>query len=1076
MQPILFEIADCDDHIGKLKELLKAGGKKDISKLRKEVITNKRGKRQTVYKKIHEDEKKNVFDIIMEFFGFKKKNEVLQQLDSDYKKHDIATKFNLSHDQWTSHYLEYFKHKKRWDAAFAKKKTTEGGGERKKGGEKKTGGGDEKKKGITWNRDVMKFLHELYGKGKPETEKEVGKYKDLVGKKFKISTTMVSGSSMKPEKIDSEIVVEKIDDSGIHYRDAKDVGKPAHEGGSGFMTFNGFNRMVAAGEMMEIKPDVTEKVKELLTTKKERKRKPLSSGEGEKEESKPRGPTEEKKKYLDVGEKIGGARKDIAALMNMYKTEKDKAVSMTDLEAIEESGEAGLLINRERQFGGKKAIVDMMRSVGADSGATYIVWRLASSIEKMPADNPESRKKYVLGIERLLKTVVNWTDVSAAREGLSIIQSELNGYYYTDSELATSKAIDERTSKIKSEINKIWNQIYIPKYKGTGGDWRRKASDIFWKDPDVVKLEKQKDELRKEFLKIRKVAQERSDNDPMSPANLYKALGKSFTELIAPPWRSKRRDTLINNAYKNDDWKWAGGAKETGEEEKERKKKSRERLKWRREVPEEVERVSQAGTKDYESKTLMNDFGLRAVEYGNWMDIESSKIHTQRAGEALADLAYLFGVDKKLISLNGRLAIAFGARGKGKASAHYEPGRKVINITKERGGGSLAHEWGHALDNILSIVAYKEAGQEGGNISFMSDSDYKNKYSHTLGTVQTALDKVNDAIHKGSFVMRKTINLKGSERYQHSTFWKYEERTAIGLYGEPNEKGRLQEIWKEVKTTNDKYKGDNEAHKKPEFYDDLFAHKDLQHPVDRARMREFIEGDILYRSDFAMKHVWELVPGEGIIDWKTVDVGKLGEYLQKKADEYVDTRKSQYDDDYFKRKYLEKDWDRLDKRVAYEFRKESDADYIMSKLYHDGDKKEPITINMKSVRPVGGKSNYFSTASKMGGYWKRPHELFARAFESYVYDKLREKNMKNSYLVSGVSKEAAANWGKKAKELEGEGGVTSIYPLGDERERINAAMDELVEAIKEHEVLAKAIQILDAQLLKAPIEIFGIKV
>ena len=34
--------------------------------------------------------------------------------------------------------------------------------------------------------------------------------------------------------------------------------------------------------------------------------------------------------------------------------------------------------------------------------------------------------------------------------------------------------------------------------------------------------------------------------------------------------------------------------------------------------------------------------------------------------------------------------------------AHYEPLLEVINLTKLRGAGCLAHEWAHALDDILS--------------------------------------------------------------------------------------------------------------------------------------------------------------------------------------------------------------------------------------------------------------------------------------------------------------------------------------------------------------------------------------
>ena len=36
----------------------------------------------------------------------------------------------------------------------------------------------------------------------------------------------------------------------------------------------------------------------------------------------------------------------------------------------------------------------------------------------------------------------------------------------------------------------------------------------------------------------------------------------------------------------------------------------------------------------------------------------------------------------KAVSLNGELALGFGSRGHGWASAHYEPGKVVINLTK----------------------------------------------------------------------------------------------------------------------------------------------------------------------------------------------------------------------------------------------------------------------------------------------------------------------------------------------------------------------------------------------------------
>ena len=58
-------------------------------------------------------------------------------------------------------------------------------------------------------------------------------------------------------------------------------------------------------------------------------------------------------------------------------------------------------------------------------------------------------------------------------------------------------------------------------------------------------------------------------------------------------------------------------------------------------------------------------------------------------------------ISDKDIAFQGELAIAFGARGSGNAAAHYEPMRKVINLTKMHGAGSLAQEWWHGFDDYL---------------------------------------------------------------------------------------------------------------------------------------------------------------------------------------------------------------------------------------------------------------------------------------------------------------------------------------------------------------------------------------
>lgn len=105
--------------------------------------------------------------------------------------------------------------------------------------------------------------------------------------------------------------------------------------------------------------------------------------------------------------------------------------------------------------------------------------------------------------------------------------------------------------------------------------------------------------------------------------------------------------------------------------------------------------------KDVTGEDYLETFHFRGGEYGKWLNDTERQGNLNFGYDAFMDLADALQIKPQDISLGGRLSIAFGARGSGSAMAHYEPMREVINLTKMKGAGSLAHEWGHALDNIL---------------------------------------------------------------------------------------------------------------------------------------------------------------------------------------------------------------------------------------------------------------------------------------------------------------------------------------------------------------------------------------
>jgi hypothetical protein len=88
---------------------------------------------------------------------------------------------------------------------------------------------------------------------------------------------------------------------------------------------------------------------------------------------------------------------------------------------------------------------------------------------------------------------------------------------------------------------------------------------------------------------------------------------------------------------------------------------------------------------------------------------------------------------------------------------------------------------------------------------------------------------------------------------------------------------------------------------------------------------------------------------------------------------------------------------------------------------------EPITDTTKTT--------FYKTAEGLGDYWVRPHELFARAFESWVSQTLTAHNQQSDYLVAHAKGGGDTPWSK-------------IYPAGVEAENIGKAMETLVSAIR----------------------------
>ncbi len=132
------------------------------------------------------------------------------------------------------------------------------------------------------------------------------------------------------------------------------------------------------------------------------------------------------------------------------------------------------------------------------------------------------------------------------------------------------------------------------------------------------------------------------------------------------------------------------------------------------------------GGLDISEEAVIKTFGFSGIEYGNSMTQIDRTTYLNEAYDGFMDIAELLDVPPQALSLGGTLGLAFGSRGRGgrrAALAHFEPGNNAINLTRMKGAGSMAHEYGHAFANYLYRLS---RGTQG---------------SRSAGDITTSIDK-----------------------------------------------------------------------------------------------------------------------------------------------------------------------------------------------------------------------------------------------------------------------------------------------------------------------------------------------
>jgi PKD repeat protein len=468
-------------------------------------------------------------------------------------------------------------------------------------------------------------------------------------------------------------------------------------------------------------------------------------------------PNDENYRYADTGY-IAGSKKE-AAQNHIKQLAKDGvAVKATDIDWDEIESDAVLA---EDTITKKNIIGDYsyeeLKENGVEPGTAFIIQKVLASVSTTPhwdliefvknsnaggravrtqsqkaafakvveqlgtaKQKQLARKAYVVGIDTLKSRISDKKTLRSLVDELKLIGQEMAGFGVSSKSAgAYEKLMSERDQLLKQarENHKEYYQKSLDVLKEQGIKWPSSVQSAEWLNQNTSDgpYEVNGALIYKTATKIKLWEL----NEAISEMSLHYYLDAITSDMTTQAWISLgprfwavvelTSDSFVKHVNttfrgKNDDWtltipdnkKTEGGAKS-----KVKKKTTFETM-----VADNIERKGGREVTIKSTAELKDAFGFRDIQSGTWVlkDKGSAEFHVENAAASMMDLSDIIGIDAKSLAFGGRLALAFGARGNSGARAHYEPVQRVINITKMKGGGSLGHEWWHAIDNILGEV------------------------------------------------------------------------------------------------------------------------------------------------------------------------------------------------------------------------------------------------------------------------------------------------------------------------------------------------------------------------------------
>nr|WP_316625067.1 LPD1 domain-containing protein [uncultured Ruminococcus sp.] len=427
--------------------------------------------------------------------------------------------------------------------------------------------------------------------------------------------------------------------------------------------------------------------------------------------------------HEDFGEKIGGAKKDLWRARGLYADDLDEM----------NGREADKYVTKDNVW--KKPNYQDLHDDGVPVDVVYFIKKVRDSLNVRPAiyrnysqdERKTIQKRYITTVRQLQAVMENVRSVDDAKKAFDKFFVD-NGYLQkaNGSIIGASYIPASEYYRNPALSQKLISTLQIRSDRQFERDFTLKAE----RDQFLVP----KDQKIPRGYEVKHYSGNGYVQHKDWKSDTYYVVRKGYT-IVAD-----------NFATREEAIRWA-----------QELEKSKTRSGKRRFVPPQLEHITRTGPdyrngQDIVGQNYLDTFGFRGGEFGNWLNQLDRQASLNMGFEALKDLATALHISDKDIAFASTLAIAFGARGSGNAAAHYEPLRKVINLTKMHGAGSLAHEWWHGLDDYLG-------GLKGANGML---SEHPNLYEPMKKLVDAikfkseTLDQAKERIEKSNARQRKS--------------------------------------------------------------------------------------------------------------------------------------------------------------------------------------------------------------------------------------------------------------------------------------------------------------------------------